>query len=134
MNCRETRMELTAATAGGFLPPDARVHLERCAECRAEGAAVSSFLAQWPRGESPADDLFIQQRARVMERLGPAARPSRLWRWVPVAAALLVLGIWKSQQQRRPAPPSAECVQQLDMLERLDFLEAWDDMESRQHA
>jgi hypothetical protein len=87
MNCTRTRLCLAEFIHGGLRPEDRKqleVHLQTCAACRAECAAlqqVSRLLDRLPAPETPVDLAHLyRDAAEVQQR--------RLQRWRRLAVAL----------------------------------------------
>ncbi|HZU25574.1 MAG TPA: hypothetical protein VFA04_08630 [Bryobacteraceae bacterium] len=98
--------QLTMAYYGDS-DPDARNHLDECAECRAALARIERLLNEFH--EYPAPEPHDGWEAQVWARLQPhlpARKPRRIWfQWyvlAPAMAALLVVaflaGMWKQKK------------------------------------
>jgi len=114
MICPEFEADI-ALYAGGDLPA-ARIapletHLAECADCRvlAEELRAGQALLRELREEPVEDAMVAQVRRRVLAQIG-AARPSRLYWKLALAAALIlaVIFVWPRHQARiGPAAPMA---------------------------
>src|SRR5437870_94613 len=85
----------------GTVPPF-EAHLETCAACRIDIEEMRDVLRRYHAvsGEPMSDDL----RARILARR-PAASPGPAWqRWIPIAAAALLIVALVVPLVRAPAP------------------------------
>jgi hypothetical protein len=112
MTCESVRDQLDAYVAGTIADRSAdevRGHLEHCAECRADEAALRFLaprVAALPRSVPPARPLW----AGIESRLAPR-RARRMMPWLPLAATLVLLagaGWWLSRQTNNPETVAAD--------------------------
>lgn len=137
MNCQDVQRGMVV-NAHGDSPLSAEMseHLSGCADCRRELEALRAFVRALPQKDLPPNAFFARQRAAIMDKI-ESATPPRLfpgrWQWATGMAAALLLGVYFTWSQR-PRPASSDLVRDLDMIQELDVLEAWADMESRGQA
>lgn len=101
MNCEMARESLEPY-AGDLLAPAERAavgrHLEGCASCRADLAALERVRAELPslqaRGEHPdVDGMWAEIRPRLTPRRSWAVRPLAVRPWVMAAAAAALITV-----------------------------------------
>lgn len=154
MRCDEVQRSLIEAAdagGGGALPAEAARHLEGCAACRAEAAALEALLrtlAADPVPEPPAS-YWATAREDLARRLGLKPAPAfgfprlfagRRWAVAGAAAALFVAGatvllVGRGPGPTAPAGPTSdeaallqnlEVVRDLELLEEADLLEDYE--------
>ncbi len=133
MNCSDAQRGMVVNAHGDSpLSAEMSAHLAGCPDCRRELEALRAFVRALPKGDVPPNAFFARQRAAIMEKVeAPAPRyfPGR-WQWATGMAAALLLGVYFSFSHRPRSAP-AELVNNLEMIQNMDMLEAWADMESR---
>lgn len=137
MNCQDVQRGMVVNAHGDSpLSADMSDHLAGCADCRKELEALRAFVRALPPGDLPPNAFFARQRAAIMEKIDTAPAPRLFpgrWQWATGMAAALLLGVYFTWSQR-PRPASGELFQNLEMMQQLDVLEAWADMESHGRA
>jgi hypothetical protein len=110
-------------------------HIDTCPHCRRETAALSAFFENFPKSEPlPPAGFFARQKTAILDRLesSPVFSAGRLWRWAPGLAVLSLLAAWVIHTTRAPRlPVSSGLVENLEMVERLDLLETWAEMDAK---
>ena len=137
MNCQDAQRGMVVNAHGDSpLSAEMSAHLAGCPACRQELEALRAFVRALPQGDLPPNAFFARQRAAIMERIETPAAPRFFparWPWATGMAAVLLLGVYFSWSQR-PRPAPAELVRNLEMIQNMDMLEAWADMESHDRA
>jgi hypothetical protein len=95
----------------GALPPSREAHVESCADCRSQAAALQSVLRDAARIAVPDPSPFFWDRlsARIRASVAESAPVSGIRRVVPLASAAalivaLVGGAWLARNAGAPPP------------------------------
>ncbi len=106
----------------GDYSPEADRHVRECADCAAQVESLTHTLAMFRSSVREASAGLIEQRAeqQVVLRM-PQRRVA--WRWLPVAAALVVLAampVYKLQQQQARQKAAEVARQDAELMEQVD--------------